>query len=346
MPATGILGDGQGSLLGLYDPVSGYNIGILASSGVQYALALQIVTAANAAPVASVERIDNNAQPPQAQTLTLSAPLFYDVPSNGPVVVTGTATFGSAQLILANDGDRYTTAGTGVSTAVIPDQVSATVINNNPAGALVVATGAAANVASGDTLEGLAGANQFVTGTGARDAVLLDGVANTLTSNGNDAVLVGGPSTIAAAAGGMDNVTLTAGTVLTFANQSGSATDTINGASGGIVALASTGNTSISAGAGSEYFFLDTSSGSTTINANGSPAAALTFIRDAAAGTANTLVNNFSAGGIVAVHGYSGFTVAQSSATPGGSVLSLSDGSRVTFSNVSASVLQAAVRTV
>ena len=40
MPATGILGDGQGSLLGLYDPVSGYNIGILASSGVQYALAL------------------------------------------------------------------------------------------------------------------------------------------------------------------------------------------------------------------------------------------------------------------------------------------------------------------
>ena len=57
-------------------------------------------------------------------------------------------------------------------------------------------------------------------------------------------------------------------------------------------------------------------------------------------------MNNFSAGGIVAVHGYSGFTVAQSSATPGGSVLSLSDGSRVTFSNVSASVLQAAVRTV
>ena len=344
VPATGLLGDGQGSNLGLYYFPNGY-FGILAGSPVQYALASQIVTAANSAAANVVQRVYNSGQPPQAIAITLSTPLFYDVPAVAPVVVTGSAGVASAQLILANNGDQYTTAGTSVSTVVIPDLVSATVIGNNPAGALIAATGAAANVASGDTLEGLAGANQFVTGTGGRDAVLLDGVANSLTSNGNDVVLVGGPSTIAAASGGMDNITLTAGTVLTFANQSASATDTITGAPGGIVALASTGSTSISAGAGSEYVFLDTSSGNATINANGSSTAALTFIRDAAAGTSSTLVNNLGTGGIVAVHGYSGFTVAQSPA-PGGSVLSLSDGSQVTFSNVSPTALQAAVRTV
>ena len=212
---------------------NGGTFNVTTSTDLQTALASQIAIAANAAPAGSLERFQNLTIRGVSPVVTLITPYFYDIPSGfGNNVITGTPSVSSAQIILTQVNDSYTTGGTAVSTVVATDNTPVTLINASPGSALLAATGATAG-STGNTLEGLAGANQFVTGTGGRDAVLLDGAANSLTSNGNDVVLVGGPSTIVAAAGGMDNVTQTTGTTLAFFNESNAGTvNSVTGAAG------------------------------------------------------------------------------------------------------------------
>ncbi len=328
------------------------------STDAQTALAMQFVGAIAAAPsnvtigavAAPIPATFGTPASVPTTARTLTTPDFYTVGSSQfnlyPEQITGSAAVPVASVVLNYAGDSYVTGGTAVSTVVATDMNPVTIVNSNPGGALLAATGSAAG-SQGDTLEGLTGANQFITGNAGRDAVLMFGAANSLTSNGSDVVLVGGPSTIAAAANGLDNVAMTSGTVLAFINQSNAGTvDSITGAANGIVLMAGPGSTSVTAGLGQEFLFLDTSAGNTTINASGSATTALTFIKDLTVGTANVVVNNFAAGGTVAVHGYAGFSVAASTTNAGGSVLSLSDGSQVSFSSLSASALQAAVRPI
>ncbi len=271
---------------------------------------------------------------------------------NGGGILTGPAPGTaptSAFVALAGQGAVFITGNTSpispsFTTVVAADNSNSSIVNNNPLGGLSAVTGAGGNV-----LEGLAGANAFTTGTGGQDLVFLNGSSNSLTSNGSDAVLVGGPSTITAAAGGADNVLLTTGTTLAFVNASRSPTvDTITGAANGVVVLAGTGATSIASGTGPEAFFVDTGAGNVTLNGNLQTFDAFTFLKDAATtpGTANITVNNFAAGSAINVHGYAGaeFTIGATAA--GGSTLLLTDGSSVTFTNVSAATLAATVKPV
>ena len=140
--------------------------------------------------------------------------MFVDLPERLDTI-TGNAAVPVADVLLASPGATYVTGGTAISTVVAADGVPATIIDNGAGDALLAATGAA-----GNTLEGLAGVNQFVTGVGGEDAVLLYGAANALVSYGADAVLVAGASTIDATAGGLDNVVITRGTTLAFVDQS------------------------------------------------------------------------------------------------------------------------------
>ena len=324
---------------------SGLGIGpVTTSTDIQTAFVQEIVAAAVAAPPLGVQSYYLDIFTGSPRSATLTTPILLDT-SEGVGTIDGSASVSSAEVLLGTSAS-YTTDGTQLSVVAGADSISAQIINNTPGSGLIAVTGASQGQ-FGDTLEGLAGVNQFVTGNNGRDAVLLDGVVNNLTSNGDDVVLVGGPSTITAASNGMDAVTMTAGTTLAFFSLSNSSTvDSITGAANGIVLLAGYGSTSITAGPGPEYAFVDTSAGNVTLNANSQSNAAFTFIKDASVGTAAILVNNFTTNDIVAIHGYTGFTVQPSAGNAGGSVLALSDGSQVTFSNVSATALQQAVRTV
>ena len=195
--------------------------------------------------------------------------------------------------------------------------------------------------------------NQFVTGAGGSNAVLLDGVANSLSTAGSDVVLAGGPSTVTATGGGVDAITLAANTTLAFINGSSAPGSFVHNAAGGIVLLAGPGSTQIVPGTGTEYDFVDTSAGNVTISA-GPGQNLFTFIKDADASTANITVflppaasvgASFpSLGDVVAIHGYTA-----SSITAGGTgiaVLALSDGSQITFDNTSVASLQTMLRMV
>ena len=305
------------------------------STGAQAALAQQVLALAAAMPPSQTVLTLN--QP--AQAIALSATTLIDLPS-GIDTITGNASVPLGEVLLANANATYVTGGTVVSIVVAVDGAPVTIVNNRPGDALVAATGAA-----GNTLEGLEGANQCITGIGGQDAVLLHGAANSLASNGSDVVLVGGPSTVAAASGGLDNILMTSGTLLAFINQStGQMADSVTGAANGVVLLAGGGNTAITAAAGAESFFADTSAGNATLNGSLGGVDAFTFIKNATAGTANAVVTNFVPNDIVAVHGYAGFTVQASAATQGAAVLALSDGSWVTFTNTTVATVQATVR--
>ena len=273
-----------------------------------------------------------------SSSMVLSTQVLLDLPERTDTI-SGTAGVPVADIVLANPGATYVTGGTAASIIVATDGAPATVINNGAGDALIAATGAASN-----TLEGLAGANQFVTGNFGEDAVLLDGTANSLTTNGADAVLVGGASTVAAAPGGLDLVLMTAATTLAFTDQStGPTADTVTGAAGGTVVFAGTGNAVINAGAGAESFLVDSSAGNVTLNGAASGVDTFLFVKDANAGSASVVVNNFTSHDPLAVHGYVGFNVA---AAPTGAVLSLSDGSSVTFTGLSVASIQQAVKVV
>ncbi len=253
----------------------------------------------------------------------------------------------SAFVALAGQGGVFVTGAStpatpSFSTVVAADNSNSSIVNNNPFGGLSAATGAGGNV-----LLGLAGANTFTTGTGGQDIVYLNGASNTLTTNGADAVLVGGPSTITAAAGGVDSVLMTTGTQLAFINASRAGTvDSITGAANGVIVLAGTGATSIASGTGPESFFVDTSAGNTTLNGNLAANDMFTFIKDANVGTANVVVSNFTSSDAVNVHGYAGVQFTIGANTAGSAVLALTDGSTVTFNNVSAAQLAAQTKLI
>ncbi len=313
--------------------VNGVSVYLTTNAALQTALAQQILGAASSA--ASPQLVTS------ASALLTSA-LTVDIASGG--ILSGSAAVPVAQIALGANGaqgETYINNGTSISTVVAADNANVTVVNDNPFGALVAQTGAGNNL-----LYGAAGQNAFFTGNGgANDVVILNGSLNSLTSRGNDAVLVGGPSTVVASAGGTDNVLLTTGTTLAFINGSRAPqVDSITGAANSAIVLAGTGNTSITSGAGPESFFIDTSAGNTTLNAASTTNDAITFIKNAATSTANIVVNNFGANDIVQVHGYAGFNV-QAAAT-GGATLVLSDGAQVTFSNVSVATLQQTVKVV
>ena len=311
--------------------VNGVSVFLTTNAALQTALAQQVLAAAAAVP---------GAQLVTGGAAALTSTVAVDIGAGG--VLTGSAAIPVAQVALGVNGSQfqtYITGATAVSTVVASDNANATIVNSSPTDALVAQTGAGNNL-----LYGAAGQNNFFTGNGgANDVVILNGSINNLDSRGNDAVLVGGPSTVTASAGGTDNVLMTAGTTLAFINGSRAPqVDSITGASGSAIVLAGTGSTSITSGAGPETFFIDTSAGSTTLNAAGTPNDAITFIKDAATSTATIVVNNFGPNDLVQVRGYAGFNV--QAAPTGGATLLLSDGAQVTFSNVSVATLQQTVK--
>ena len=86
-----------------------------------------------------------------------------------------------------------------------------------------------------------------------------------------------------------------------------------------------------------------------TLNGNLQTTDAFIFVKDAATtpGTANVLVNNFAAGDTIGVRGYTGAQFTVGSAANGiGSTLLLTDGSSVTFTNLSAAALAATVKPI
>ena len=271
----------------------------------------------------------------------LTSGLVVDISSSGSVL-SGASSIPSAQVALGGQDGVYITGGTALSTVVAADNSNSSVVNDNPNGGLIAATGAGGNV-----LLGLAGENNFTTGLAGQDVVYLSGAANSLTTNGSDAVLVGGPSTVTAAPSGIDNVLLTSGTTLAFINGSASGTtDSITGAANGTIVVAGTGSTSIASGIGPETFYVDTSAGNVTLNGSLQATDTFEFVKNASSASANLAVNNFASGDAVNVHGYAGFNVTAAAGNPAGSVLQLSDGSQVTFSNLSAATLQQTIKVV
>ncbi len=308
--------------------VAGLQVNVNASTGVQQALAAQVLNSAAGSNAVVFK--------------TASGPVTNktSIVSGSNSLVSGATSVPSATLLLNGQYGVYINHGTTLSTVVAADNSNSTVINANPAGALVAATGAGANV-----LAGFMSINQFITGTGGQDAVYLNGANNTLTSNGSDAVLVGGPSTVTAAAGGLDTIALTNGSMLSFVNGSApSAVDSITGAAGAMVVVAGTGNTSITAGAGQESFFVDTAAGNVTLNGNRAATDLFTFCADGSLGANQTTVTNFAVGDVLLLHGFKGYNVTTLAGDSSGAVLSLSDGSKVTFTDASAATVAAAVK--
>ena len=308
--------------------VANTRVSIATSSALQSTFAQQIISSSN-----STSQLVTGSGGPA------TSPLVVDVSALS--LITGAVSVPSVQVVLAGQFGTYTTGGTTLSTVVAADNSNSSIANTNPTGGLLAVTGAGANL-----LQGLAGVNQFVTGTGGQDGVTLSGLSNNLTSNGADGVLVGGPSTISAGATGEVGAQMAPGATLAFVNGSApNIVDSITGAAGGSLVIAGTGNTSVTSGAGPEIFLIDTSAGNVTLNGSLQNNDTFAFVKNAAVGTNQTLVTNFATGDQVLVHGYAGYNVTAAAGNPAGSVLTLSDGSQVTFSNVSAAVLQQTVKT-
>ena len=310
--------------------VAGMQVAVNASTTAQQGVAAQVLNSAAASNAVVFKTASG--------MLTGNAVIVSGTNS----LVTGATSVPSAMVLLNGQADTYINNGTTLSTVVAADNTNSTIINSNPRGALIGVTGAGANV-----LAGFVKVNQFISGVGGQDAVFLMGTRNSLVSNGTDAVMVGGPSTVTAAASGLDAIVMTPGTALAFVNGSAaSVTDSITGAANGVVVVAGMGNTSVTAGAGAESFFVDTSSGNVTLNAGLHPSDVLVFVQDGPAGTNQTDVANLGQGDAVLLHGYASYSIAALVGNAAGSVLSLSDGSKVTFNDASAATVAAAVRAV
>ena len=272
---------------------------------------------------------------------TITSPLVVDISASANVLL-GAASIPSAQIALGGQNDTYITRGAVFSAVVAADGTNSTVINDSATSGLTAATGTGANL-----LMGLAGLNQFISGIGGQDVVVLNGAANNLLSHGTDSVLVGGPSTISATTSSLDSVVLTGGATLAFTNGTRTgAVDSITGAANGTVVIAGTGATSVTAGPGPESFYLDTSSGNVTLAGSLQANSTLEFIKNMNTSTGSVVVNSVSAGQVVNIHGYSGFNVSSVVGNTAGSMLQLSDGSQITFNNLSTTALQAAVKPV
>jgi hypothetical protein len=121
--------------------------------------------------------------------------------------------------------------------------------------------------------------------------------------------------------------------------------DTVTGAGNSTITLAGTGSTSVTSGIGTETFNIDTSAGNVTLNGS-AQADTFEFIKDANVATGMVTVNNIGSGSSIDVHGYAGYSIATQTGNAAGSVLTLSDGSQVTFSNVSAATLTSTIKVV
>jgi hypothetical protein len=309
--------------------INGTNFYFPTSTTFQIALAQKILSEAFSSPT--------------TQLLTSSSPLtsalVVDIAAAGSLI-SGVSSIPSPEIALGGQNGVYVTAGATLSTVVAADYTNSSVVNDSPNGGLIAATGIGGNV-----LLGLAGESNFTTGTLGQDIVYLNGAADSLTSNGSDAVLVGGPSTVAAAGAGIDNVLMTNSTTLNFINGSApGATDSITGAANGVVVLAGTGATSIMSATGPETFFIDTSAGNVTLNGNMQTTNTFEFVKNLDNATAQVAVNNFATGDAVDLHGYLSFNVTATPANSAGSVLHLSDGSQVSFNNLSAASLQQVIK--
>ena len=262
--------------------------------------------------------------------------------SSSVSTLTGTSSIPIAQVALDGQDGIYITGTTNVSTVVAADNSNSSIVNDHSSAALLAGTGAGGNV-----LLGLAGANNFTTGFAGQDIVLLSGASNSLTSNGSEAVLVGGSSTITSAASGIVNVALTSGTTLDFINGSRpGAIDSIMGSAGGTVVVAGYGASSITSGTGAEAFYVDTSSGNVTLNGNLSGGDVFEFVKNLNTASGLVAVNNFAPTDSIYIHGYNGSTVSAATGNPSGSMLQLSDGSQINFSNVSSTLLQQTIKIV
>lgn len=316
--------------------VGGSSITVPTNTALQAALAQSIISAATA-PGALISA---------SGASTTTTAYTVDVSTAGSVL-TGNPTITAAQVLLAGQLGTFITGSQNPPVAattivVAADNSNSSIVNVNPLGGLIVQTGAGGNV-----LYGATGANNFFTGTGGQDIVLVNGAANSVTSAGSDAVLVGGPTTVTATAGGLDNILVTTGTNLAFINGSRSGgVDSITGAANSAIVIAGPGATSITSGVGPEAFYIDTGAGNVTLNGSLQTNDAITFLKDSATtpGTASIVVNNF-AGSAVNVHGYSGvqYGIGTSGA---GSTLTLTDGSSVTFTNLTAAQLTAITKTI
>ncbi len=308
--------------------VAGVNIAVNTSGDLQQGAAAQILSSA-AAATGIVFKTASGA-------LTGGTSIV-----SGPgSVVWGATSVPSASVLLNGASDLYIDTGTARSTVVAADNSNSTIISANPQGALVGVTGAGANL-----LEGLAKAVQFITGAGGQDLVFLYGTRNTLTSSGSDGVFVGGPSTVTATPTGLAHIVMTKGTTLSFVNGSAaSAVDSITGAANGSVVVAGLGNTSVTAGPGAESFFIDTAAGNVTLTGNLHASDVFEFLEDGNRGANQTTIANFTGRDAVLLNGYGSYNVAAVAGNPTASVLSLSDGSQVTFTNATAETVMAAVK--
>ena len=309
--------------------ISGTSFSFLGSTPAQITLAQQIIASATGATATLVTGAGG--------LITTGTTVAIGAGTS----LTGVAGVALSNVVLDGPNESYFTGAAPFSQVVAADNSSATIENNNPSGGLLAVTGAGPN-----QLLGLAGVNAFTTGIGGNDVVILNGAANNLTSNGSDAVLVGGPSTITAAASGIDNISMTASTTLAFINGSkAGVVDTVTGAGTSSITLAGTGSTSVTGGTGSETFNIDTSAGNITLNGS-AQVDTLEFIKDANVATGQVTVNNLGAGSAIDVHGYAGYNITAAAGNAAGSVLVLSDGSQVTFSNVSTATLTATIKVV
>ncbi len=250
---------------------------------------------------------------------------------------------GTQYVLLDGSDDIYLTNGAVNSVVAAADDSNATIVNKSAGANLVAATGAGDNV-----LAGLAGHNSFTTGAGGVDAIVLKGTTNTLDSYGNDTVAAVGPSAIYAGSTATDTIAVGSGATLSFTNASAAPrVDSIQGATGSTITIAGPGNTSVTAGSGPEVFYVDTAAGNVTLNAKLSTSDSITFVKDSLASgpsTANITVTNFTLSDMINLHGYAGTGYSLSSNTAGFAVLNLSDGSTVSFSNVTAAQLQGKIK--
>jgi hypothetical protein len=271
---------------------------------------------------------------------TVSSQYTIDPVTGGTIL--GNPTGPSPQYtLLAGGSQTYATNGAPASFVVGTDPGNNTIINDSGSSALVGITGAGPNnliAAAGSA------ATAFYTGAGGVDQVTLDSSANSLSSNGVDNVNVGGSATISAGSTAVDNILLQPGVTLDYTNGSKSI-DTVTATSSDTVIIAGPGSTSVNGLGGANAFYVDTSVGNVTLNANGSTTDAFNFVKDATSASAAVTVSNFGAGDTVNITGYSGAIYSLAPNVSGSAVLSLSDGSTVTFAGVSTATVQAAIKT-
>lgn len=255
--------------------------------------------------------------------------------------------------ILTGQMSSFSTGNSAASEILASDDTSATLINNNPNGSLIGFTGA-----GGNTLVGEGVVNAFQTGAGGSDAVLFDAEdafnqLNSLTSVGQDLVLINAgtngtqqTNVVTAANGGSDAITLLNGASLFFDNEStpfaGSPTSTLTGSDGSQISVSGPGAISVTAGGGTESFYVSTASGNVTLAgaAGGTDNFIFTPIQQGSTAikpaTLNNVdvVTNFTANDLVTLSGYGAASYGVQ-VVGGSTVLTLADHTSIVFAGIS-----------